>query len=119
MKVVEWNEKPGRYICIDEETGAILEDCNGWGFKTPESAIKSYNYNHKDEMKSNVKELARIFFNQHKDLYKSLLDYKIKLDSIGEKISTDDIRSFLQIKGIESPVEIKYLKELLGKLAED
>ena len=44
MKIVKWNEKPGRYICIDEETGMILDDCKGWGFKTPEAALKSFNF---------------------------------------------------------------------------
>ena len=116
MKVIEWNEKPGRYICIDEETGMILEDCKGYGFKTPEAAIKSFNYKNRATSKSDIKALAVDFFTKNKALYNELTNYKKSLESIGEKISTEDIRNYLQLKKIESPVEIRDLKELLGKL---
>lgn len=116
MKIVKWNERPGRYICIDEETGMILDDCKGWGFKTPEAAMKSFNYKNRETQKSEINARARDFFEKNKQLYKELTEYKKSLESIGEKISTDDIRNYLQLKKIESPVEIRDLKELLGKL---
>ena len=116
MKIVKWNERPGRYICIDEETGMILDDCKGWGFKTPEAAMKSFNYKNRETQKSEINARARDFFEKNKQLYKELTEYKKSLESIGEKISTDDIRNYLQLKKVESPVEIRDLKELLGKL---
>ena len=116
MKVVKWNEKPGRYICVDEETGMILDDCKGWGFKTPEAALKSFNFKNRETEKSAIEARARDFFEKNKTLYKELVDYKNKLESIGEKLSAEDIRNYLQLKKIESPVEIRDLKELLGKL---
>lgn len=116
MKIVKWNERPGRYICIDEETGMTLDDCKGWGFKTPEAAMKSFNYKNRETQKSEINARARDFFEKNKQLYKELTEYKKSLESIGEKISTDDIRNYLQLKKIESPVEIRDLKELLGKL---
>jgi hypothetical protein len=45
-----------------------------------------------------------------------LINYKTRLEAIGEKLSADDIRNYLQLKNIESPVEIRDLKEFLGKL---
>lgn len=116
MKVVEWNKKPGRYICIDEETGAILDDMKGYGFKSIESAKKSWNFKNRSSSKAEIQALARDFLTKNKTLYKELSEYKSKLEEIGEKISTEDIRAYLEMKHIESPVEIRDLKELLGKL---
>ena len=65
MKVVKWNEKPGRYICIDEETGMILDDCKGWGFKTPEAALKSFNFKNRETEKSAIEARARDFFEKN------------------------------------------------------
>lgn len=116
MKVVQWTEKPGRFICVDEETGIVLDDCKGWGFKSISAAEKSFNFKNRETEKSHIEARARDFFEKNKSLYKELVDYKEKLESIGEKLSTEDIRNYLHLKHIESPVEIRDLKELLGKL---
>jgi hypothetical protein len=116
MKVVKWAEKPGRYICIDEETGMILDDCKGWGFKTPEAALKSFSFKNRETEKPAIEARVRDFFEKNKILYNELVNYKTRLEAIGEKLSADDIRNYLQLKNIESPVEIRDLKEFLGKL---
>lgn len=33
-----------RYVIIDLETGEILDDANGWGYKTPQSAHRGFSY---------------------------------------------------------------------------
>ncbi|MCQ2414567.1 MAG: hypothetical protein MJ063_00745 [Lachnospiraceae bacterium] len=38
------NEK--RYIIIDEETGEVLDDAQGYGFKTFQKAIKCWGWKH-------------------------------------------------------------------------
>lgn len=33
-----------RYVIINLETGEILDDANGWGYKTPQSAHRGFSY---------------------------------------------------------------------------
>lgn len=42
----------GRYIVVDEITGTVLDDAQGHGYKSKESAIKSYGYKSYYRLKS-------------------------------------------------------------------
>ncbi len=37
-----------RYIVIDKDTGKVLDDANGYGFRTAEKAMRHYNGYQKD-----------------------------------------------------------------------
>lgn len=53
MKVIKSEKLTTRYqerfICIDEDTGEILDDAQGYGYKTPQKAYAAYAYKHKSE----------------------------------------------------------------------
>lgn len=36
-----------RYAIANKESGEILDDCNGYGFKSPEKAMAKWDYEHK------------------------------------------------------------------------
>lgn len=40
-----------RYFVVDKETGAVLDDAQGYGYKTPQKAYAAYNYKHRDRTK--------------------------------------------------------------------
>lgn len=40
-----------RFICIDESTGEILDDAQGWGYKSMQKAYAAYNYKHPTQEK--------------------------------------------------------------------
>ena len=43
---------PGRYIIVDEITGIVLDDAQGHGYKSKESASRSYGYKSYHRLKS-------------------------------------------------------------------
>jgi ribonuclease HI len=47
------NQSQTRYVLIDEDTGEVLEDCNGYGFKSEEKTMASYRYQKSVAMKQN------------------------------------------------------------------
>lgn len=44
-----WSEK--RWCIMDEETGEILDDAQGYGYKTPQKAYAAWGYKHRDTSK--------------------------------------------------------------------
>lgn len=63
VKVVRGEElsKPydNRYVVIDEDTGEILDDAQGYGYKNIKGAYSAWNYKHKDQDKKEKKKQRR------------------------------------------------------------
>ena len=52
-KAVYW--KQGRYVIVDVETGEILDDAQGYGYKTQQKAYAAYGYKMRDKSKDAAK----------------------------------------------------------------
>ena len=44
-----------RYVIVDEETGEILDNANGYGYKTRQAAHKSWAYKSKPKRRKKTK----------------------------------------------------------------
>jgi hypothetical protein len=80
MKIVDTiinDEK--RFIIINEETGEIIDDAQGYGFKTYEKAIKFYNYKQKFPIIKNNKLLKNTVNNFYKK-YPELIKIKDEIE---------------------------------------
>jgi len=76
MKIIRINKKVEiddglynnefRYICVDDENGEVLEDAQGYGFKTYSAAAKSYWYKHKGGKEKIDK--SKLFFKRHPEI---------------------------------------------------
>ncbi len=74
-----------RYIVINIETGEVLDNANGYGFKSEQNAIRAFEYKleHQDtepvvpsEEDKNLNEMtaARVFLAQHVEIQQELLN---------------------------------------------
>jgi hypothetical protein len=97
-----WEKDEIRYIIVDAGTNKLLDDANGYGYKTKQSAIKSAWYKY-DGGKQKVKETTN-FWDKNKEIKKyieKLYEYNMKeiaLKEYGDK----DIINEVKIKfGIE------------------
>ena len=60
-----WNDQPAydtvsmRYFIVSCETGEILDDAQGYGYKTAQNAYKSYGYKNRDKSKDKEKRIRR------------------------------------------------------------
>lgn len=115
MNNYEIIKKDGRYvITLKDET--IVDDCNGHGYLTKESAQKAFDFTHRAEMKDEIKEKTLKFLKKNPALKKTLLQYKETLEKIGEKLSVEEIKSTMGILGIKDcPVEYRDIKEALNE----
>lgn len=48
-----------RYVIVDEETGEVLDDAQGYGYKSAQNAYASWNYKTRDKSKDAEKEAKR------------------------------------------------------------
>lgn len=48
-----------RYVIINKETGEILDDAQGYGYKSPQKAYAAYNYKTRDRSKDKERAVKR------------------------------------------------------------
>jgi hypothetical protein len=106
MKVVANNE---RFVIVDDQ-GKIIDDAQGWGYKTKEKAHKAMWYKFKGGKQKIVqqKQTEKNFFSKHKGLRRfldDLFEYNLKEIARGE-ITEDDLLSAVKEEfGIDLPKE--------------
>jgi hypothetical protein len=74
-EVNEW--KDGRFAIFDSETKKILDDAQGYGYKTKQNALKAMWYKFKGgkEKKDEEKELFNKWIKENKKVYNTINDY--------------------------------------------
>lgn len=110
-----WNNFPAydtsetRYCIVSTETGEILDDAQGYGYKTAQKAYAAFAYKHRDKSKDKErrkkKKHIENWMKQNKDFVK-LMDYysfEIAKGSMGkdEKFNTKFVRELLKTQGLE------------------
>lgn len=103
-KAVSWQGHPGRYVIIDTETGEILDDAQGWGYRTPQKAYAAWGWkNRSDEAKAKERRI-KDWMRKNKDFVRHMDDeafYAWK-DSGGHKgLRAKDVREMLKSEGID------------------
>lgn len=97
-----------RYIVIDKETGKILDNAQGFGYKTRQKAHAGYAYKTRDKSKDKEKELRRKEIKKwlinHKEIIEALddLSFDILERSTNEKIDSKFIRKILKEYNLET-----------------
>lgn len=84
-----------RYVIIDTNTGEVLDDAQGYGYKTSAKAYAAYGYKTRDrnkdvQKKENIRKI-RIWMKENKD-FMSLLDayaFDIAKGSVGPDVKID------------------------------
>ena len=96
-----------RYRIVDVETGEILDDAQGYGYKTARKAYAGYGYKNKNHSKPT----AERWLNKHSDLKEDLLDATFQLAKYDEnaKLDLDTIEDLLKKHKLESEISSKEL----------
>lgn len=94
-----------RYVIVDDN-GKIVDDANGWGYKSKQSASKAMWYKFKGgkQKVSELKNKKNAFFKEHKGLDKflnKLYEWNFKELSRGEVTEDDILAAIKEEFGIE------------------
>lgn len=103
-----------RYVVIDSETGEVLDNAQGYGYKSHENARKAYFYG-KMKNKTPKKDFKKMIFNwknKNKEASSHIDDAIFYAWKDGEELTVNDIKSILSEHNIQEkdvPFNVKYL----------
>lgn len=106
-----------RYGIVDTATGSVIDNANGYGYRTREAAWKSYFYKRqhgelRQEASRRGKAVAK-FIRDNRELIEDLRD-RIRLSCENCSAMTDEeIGEFISGKGVELPFPVSHLKRQL------
>lgn len=105
-----WNyDSESRYCIVSTETGEILDDAQGYGYKTAQKAYAAFAYKNRDKSKDKERRKKRRhiekWMKQHKN-FVNLMDYcsfEIAKGSMGkdDKFNAKYVRELLKEQGLE------------------
>lgn len=81
MNVIAVRNFEDRYVIVDKDTGEILDDAQGYGFRTAEKAYKCYHYKHRSQKQKDKEKEIKDWIKDHKDFVDGLADvefYQLK-----------------------------------------
>lgn len=85
---MDTNYKP-RYILVDEATGEIVDDAQGYGYKDARKAYSAFYYKHRDKTKDGekrrIKKLVIKFCKDNPELIEDLLDLEFHVLKMNDK----------------------------------
>lgn len=99
-----------RYIVVDTLSGKILDDANGYGYKSETNARKCYEYKTNNDYKAKVllKKTIRDWLEKHPQIEERIIEDELFAIKSGEKFFVDSvyIRSLLHYFNVILPPEI-------------
>ena len=104
-----------RFVVVEKNTGKVLDDAQGYGYKTKQGAYKAWtfkrNAGNPKKYKDNQKKKALDFIKSHKELCREICDMSFyALKDGGEGLSDAEIMDFLKEHGVDKlPVSLKTL----------
>lgn len=114
-----------RYVIVDTETGEILDDAQGFGYKSAPKAYAAFNYKNKsdkeklDQMEHYVKLFKWMI--SHKDVIRYFDDiefYSVKYPGEYEPVSIKDAQEIMKKYDVNffKPKDLKYVWEHEDKI---
>ena len=106
-----------RYIVVDTETGEIVDNAQGYGYRSKEKAFKAWSY--KQNLKKNkardkqLKLEVKSFVKKHKGVFDHLEDALFEATKCGDDVSDKEIGEFFKSQNIELPWPVKTLMKFL------
>lgn len=67
--------KDERFIIVNKETGEVVDDAQGYGYKSKQKAIASYNYKNRDKSKDEERAMKKAHIKQWMKEHKSFIDF--------------------------------------------
>lgn len=111
-----------RFVIVDASTGAVLDDAQGYGYKTVEKAHKAWGYKNSGTGKSDagerkIKRKIRSVIKANSEVFSELEVAVFEAAKEGRVPSAGEVEAFLKERKIELPCDIQtFMKIWQGKM---
>lgn len=95
-KVVPMPDTYGRYMLVNENTGEILDDAQGYGYRSPQKAHAAWNYKHPSNKSAHNRKINKRYLKTHSDLSKHWAQVELWMWKDGEQAGYQDFKDFMQ-----------------------
>lgn len=95
IKAVPMPNKFDRYVIINSETGEVLDDAQGYGYRTPQKAYAAYSYHHASGAQAHRRKLNKKFVRTHKEFMDDWTQEVFYALKDGEKATYADFKALL------------------------
>ena len=103
------NRYDSRYVIVSTETGEILDDAQGYGYRTAQKAYAAYAYKNrdrsKDKIRSEKQKRIRQWMKEHKSFVRAMDEYAFEIakGSWGpnDKFDAKFVKRMLKDEGLE------------------
>lgn len=94
---------PNRYVMQNTHTGEIVDDAQGYGYKTPQKAYAAYNYKHRGGKKKH--QVAAAYWRKHKEI-------KIFCEDLIEANAKDFVLGIYNLKDLQQTVKEEFNEDV-------
>ena len=102
-----------RYIVVDEATGEVLDDAQGYGYKTAQNAHRAHAYKSMPPKKKRQRDAAKRrvqrWCGQHREVVQHFDQAAFYAMKDGENATVADVRAILAEHGLELPFPVEDL----------
>jgi hypothetical protein len=102
-----------RYVVVDEATGEVLDDAQGYGYKNAKNAHRAYAYKSMPPKKKHQRDAAKRqvqrWCAQHTEFMQHLEQAMFYAMKDGENVTVTDVGAILAEHGLELPFPVKDL----------
>lgn len=105
-----------RYACVDENTNKILDDAQGFGYKTAQAAYKAWGWKHRSPEKKEKEKYTKEWIKKNKKICEDILDdifHWQKDTNFEESVKLKDIEGLLESykvdKEVIEKIDLRYL----------
>jgi hypothetical protein len=102
-----------RYVVIDEATGAIMDDAQGYGYKSAQNAHRAHTYKSMSPKKKRQRDAAKRrvqrWCAEHAEFMQHVKQSMFYAMKDGENLTETDVLAILAEHGLELPFSVKDL----------
>jgi len=109
------NPYEDRYVIVDSETGEIVDDAQGYGYRTPQKAYAAWGYKQKNNTPGKLKQrkreekLIKQWWSEHKQFETMVADAAFHASKNGESFTLQDFKELFMSENLDSEISIKKL----------
>ena len=102
-----------RYVVVDAATGAVIDDAQGYGYKTAQNAHRAHAYKSvspaKKRQREGIKKSVRRWCVKHSDFMSDIEQAMLYAMKDGDDFTEADVSALLKERSVELPFTVKEL----------
>ncbi len=102
-----------RHVVVDAATGAVIDDAQGYGYKTAQNAHRAHAYKSvspaKKRQREGIKKSVRRWCAEHSDFMSDIEQSMLYAMKDGDNFTESDVSALLEARSLEPPFTVKEL----------